>query len=393
MSYKRKLVLFCCLGTVFFLGLVNLGVLFCFARPVVVIVSDSSANINQLPINDFHDREHYINNVLERKDDTRLDSLMQEITESDALIEHDVCKRNNISLLVLIFSSPPNSERRNVIRGTWLSDFPNSIRYLFVLANSEHEGVQKQIKTENAENKDILLLDFIDSYKNLTLKTISSFRWATKNCKTTEYILKIDDDVWLNRKPLINILSRGMLKGALGGSCNHGAQPVRDPNSKYYVSKNTFPESFYPTFCSGTAYVVDFQLIKNIVEISKSTPFFPLEDIYVAICVKKLKAKILNLYGFNAVHVKANPCWLKSDWLITTHDFLPFELRHVWQTKCNGLFPIRERRLTFRPMPDIGGSIYEKRRQMNKLRMQEMFHGNARVRKPVKFYKKELLFN
>lgn len=407
---SRKIVSFCCFGTIIIIGLINSGFLFCFSGTVIVYVSGSRTNVltksEIYPVNLNSTR----NGIDKQKHNLvsdpyvagnggiiSIDLLMTQITVSDALIEHNVCKGDNVSLLILIFSNPPNTERRNVIRETWLSDLAHSIRYTFVLAKSEDRRVKKQLEIENEENRDILLLNFMDSYKNLTYKTVSSFGWATKKCQKAEYLLKIDDDMWLNKKALTTILSRGVLKGALGGSCNHGAQPVRDPDSKYYVPKKIFPESYYPTFCSGTAYVADFNLIKNIVKISRTTPFFPLEDIYVAICVQKLKAKILNMYGFNSVHVKANPCWLKSDWLITTHEYLPYELRKVWRTKCNGLFPMNQGSLTYRPKPDISGSLQEKKRQLNKLRMQEIFRINAEKNRPPvrrqRYRKKVLVFN
>lgn len=39
------------------------------------------------------------------------------------------------------------------------------------------------------------LSDFLDSYHNLTLKSLALTLWAAKNCPAAEWILKVDDDV------------------------------------------------------------------------------------------------------------------------------------------------------------------------------------------------------
>ena len=53
---------------------------------------------------------------------------------------------------------------------------------------------------------DIFLLDFEDNYRNLTLKTMLSLRWALDECQKFKYVLKTDDDMIVNFDVLIRQL-------------------------------------------------------------------------------------------------------------------------------------------------------------------------------------------
>ena len=54
--------------------------------------------------------------------------------------------------------------------------------------------VQASIEKEAAVHGDILQEDYIDTYENLTLKSISMIRWVSQNCPNARYVAKIDDD-------------------------------------------------------------------------------------------------------------------------------------------------------------------------------------------------------
>ena len=45
--------------------------------------------------------------------------------------------------------------------------------------------------------KDILRLDYQDTYENLTNKTVLTLRWIAEKCEP-KYVLKTDDDCFVN---------------------------------------------------------------------------------------------------------------------------------------------------------------------------------------------------
>jgi hypothetical protein len=396
-----KISFVCFFGFIAISGILNLllltwlsySVIIYLPKPVINLLSRTGLGEAAMSHGDFLRRDlddFYNNNFIERKTgifsertwngsrntSVSRESLLTKISDRKVLMEQDICKGDNITLVILVFSNPSYVERRNVIRETWLSDVNSLQRYIFVVAKSDIQKEQKQLETESEEYKDIVQFDFSDSYRNLTYKTISSFKWVIKACARAAYVLKIDDDMWLNKRALSSVLARGSLGEAIGGSCMQGANPIRDPTNKYYIPWNVYPYTVYPTFCSGTAYIADIQVIKNIVKVSRDVPYFPLEDIYVAFCIMQLHIRVINLYGFNSIHVRANPCWLKSDWLITTHEFVPFELRIIWKTRCNGLNQIESD--DFGLNPETGSSLAFKKQQISKLNMIQMFQRRAR---------------
>ena len=55
-----------------------------------------------------------------------------------------------------------------------------------------------QIVEEYRTHGDIIQEDFVDSYMNLTLKTIMGIKWAQNYCSKASFILKTDDDIFVN---------------------------------------------------------------------------------------------------------------------------------------------------------------------------------------------------
>ncbi|CAC5395489.1 B3GALT1 [Mytilus coruscus] len=256
------------------------------------------------------------------------------------MFERDICGNATVYLFILIFSGPGHYNRRQAIRETWLSNVNRFTRYTFVTAFSKR--FNELLGIEIREKKDIVQFNFIDTYKNLTYKTMSSFNWITKVCPQASYVLKVDDDNWLNTKSLLETLKRGMVENKVGVSCTSRGSPNRDPSNKYFIPEAIYHEHIYPPYCSGPAYVLSTNVIIQILNIHKHVPFFPLEDIYIGLCLKKLNIGVINICGFNNVRVYANPCWMKSKFIISVHEMLPMELSKIWTTKCEGFYPLQK---------------------------------------------------
>ncbi|NXA51167.1 B3GT5 galactosyltransferase, partial [Nothocercus julius] len=73
--------------------------------------------------------------------------------------------------------------------------------------------------------------------------------------------------------------------------------PIRQPGSKWYVSNEEYPGDTYPPFCSGTGYVLSTDVASKIFEISGSVPFIKLEDVFIGLCLDKLKIQLEELHS------------------------------------------------------------------------------------------------
>lgn len=100
-------------------------------------------------------------------------------------------------LVVLITTGPKYTERRSIIRSTWLAKHDPDILCRFVVGTNGllPEDIQN-LSLENARHHDLLLLpDLKDSYDNLTSKLVHMYSWLDQHvdCK---FVLKADDDTF-----------------------------------------------------------------------------------------------------------------------------------------------------------------------------------------------------
>ncbi len=137
-----------------------------------------------------------------------------------------------------------------------------------------------ELKEEAATFNDILIINFIDSYHNLTTKTLTSLYWAYSRCSLVRFYVKVDDDVFVNTEKVLKELYSNVTKyqNLLSGDCPVHMGPNRDKMSKYYVSKEMYPEKLWPPFCFGTSYIVGNYSLASILKVVSSTPVVHLED-------------------------------------------------------------------------------------------------------------------
>ncbi|XP_063835581.1 uncharacterized protein LOC135084772 [Ostrinia nubilalis] len=129
--------------------------------------------------------------------------------------------------------------------------------------------VQSKIDEEVERYGDVIQEGFIDSYNNLTLKSIMMLKWITNKCnESVRYILKTDDDMYINVPKLMFNLknrSRDFDEKVAAGAKDHeylligalicGARPVLDSNNKWYSPRYMYGGRVYPRYLSGTGYV------------------------------------------------------------------------------------------------------------------------------------------
>lgn len=253
----------------------------------------------------------------------------------------EICNPGNISidLIILITSSHKNTEARDAIRETWLTHSKNNtgnVRYVFVFGLLKLKDFNDKIRTESLIYKDILQANFYESYLNLTYKTLSGFKWVSENCADVKFVMKTDDDVWINIPNILKVLAKyqTVLQTLVGGACTYGAEVNRNRTSKWYVPRSIYPLDRYPGYCSGTGYVTSMAVVSKIYEVSRDIPYFHLEDVYIGLCLKKLRMETYDIKGFFS-HIRTkDACVFKTDLVATAHKVKPMTLRQIWNTNC-----------------------------------------------------------
>ncbi|XP_062338095.1 beta-1,3-galactosyltransferase 2-like [Osmerus eperlanus] len=243
-------------------------------------------------------------------------------------------------LVLLIATEIQQVEARDAIRQTWgnqsVAPGLGFVR-LFLLGVREGElgrQLQSRLEAESRQHHDIIQQDFLDTYNNLTIKTLMGMHWVATHCPHASYIMKTDSDMFVNTDYLIHKLLRPELKpkkGYFTGYLMRGYTPNRNNNSKWYMSPELYPSKKYPTFCSGTGYVFSGDLAGRIYRVSQGIRRLHLEDVYVGVCLAKLRVEPTpppNEFLFNHWRVSYSSC--KYSHLITSHQFQPSELLKYW---------------------------------------------------------------
>ena len=107
--------------------------------------------------------------------------------------------------------------KRQTQRKTLVSEAKeNNISVYFMIALSENQTTNELLKEESNRYKDMIQMQFIDNYWNLTLKSVSILRWAQNKCNNSKLIIKTDDDTVLNINNLLN--SWDQFKSGITGS-------------------------------------------------------------------------------------------------------------------------------------------------------------------------------
>ncbi|XP_031668811.1 beta-1,3-galactosyltransferase 1 isoform X3 [Oncorhynchus kisutch] len=210
------------------------------------------------------------------------------------LDEPEKCREKNPFLVLMVPVAPYNREAREAVRRTWGSErqvLGKEVRLFFLLglpSGEETEQLQEKVLQESKEHQDLLQSDFIDSYKNLTIKTMVMMEWLSSRCPNASYAMKIDSDMFLNVNTLVNMLLHAPTQNYQTGLVAQWAAVLRDRNSKWYLPKEVFPEPVYPPYALGLGYVFTLDLPRKLVEASRHVKAVYIEDVYLGLCMRHL---------------------------------------------------------------------------------------------------------
>lgn len=196
----------------------------------------------------------------------------------------------HLSFLIYIHSAPGNLKRRQIIRQTWgnlhlLSLFNASL--VFALGSPDQQNVQKMLDMEFEQYGDLLQEDYQDAYRNLTFKGMSVLKWATQHCRQPLFFFKTDDDILLD---VVSVIQHILMKTvpARGAKnlvlCNLWTtmKVIRDPKSKWGLTKEEFAPDVFPPYCSGSAFFMSGDMLPRMYSTALRSKFFWVDDYYIS---------------------------------------------------------------------------------------------------------------
>ncbi|XP_059399318.1 beta-1,3-galactosyltransferase 2-like [Carassius carassius] len=212
------------------------------------------------------------------------------------LDEPDKCSQWDPFLVFMVPVAPHQVEARNAIRSTWGNESSvqgKAVLTLFLVGLTGGPEAQQKLEEESRQHRDLVQSNFVDSYFNLTIKTMVIMDWLATCCPRAAYAMKVDSDMYINMKNLMSLLlaPNTPRQNYITGYLMWNQNVIRNKKSKYYVSEELYPASKYPTYVLGVAYVFSNDLPKKVVEASKDMKPFNIEDAYVGTCLKRLGIK------------------------------------------------------------------------------------------------------
>ena len=127
----------------------------------------------------------------------------------------DRCE-SQTKFLLLVHSHVQHLEARAAIRQSWANERlqqSSRTKLVFLLGQlpALDSKLERQVEQEFLAHRDLVSGNFVDSYRNLTYKHLMGFNWALQFCSQARFIVKSDDDAFVDLKRLIHMLQNDLL--------------------------------------------------------------------------------------------------------------------------------------------------------------------------------------
>ncbi|XP_054460864.1 N-acetyllactosaminide beta-1,3-N-acetylglucosaminyltransferase 2a isoform X2 [Anoplopoma fimbria] len=244
-------------------------------------------------------------------------------------------------LLLAVKSLIPHFDRRQAIRETWgragvLAN--RTVATVFLLGNTwspDHfPDLQGMLDHEAELHGDLLQWDYRDSFYNLTLKEVLFLEWFGQSCPHARFVLKGDDDVFINTPRVINLLeglTESKAKDLFVGDVISDAGPHRNRKLKYFVPESVFVGQ-YPAYAGGGGYLYSGELALRLYNTSRRVVLYPIDDVFTGMCLMKLGLAPEKHSGFKTFDIeekhRENPCIYRI--LMLVHSRTPQEVLRIW---------------------------------------------------------------
>lgn len=202
----------------------------------------------------------------------------------------NVCDRG-VFLLALIKTAPGRFMERQAIRNTWGSvKTHNGVNIVSVFIMGRYDikkdtsHMEEELMKENAEFGDIVQGDFIEHARNQTYTSVMGLAWTHSYCGKAHFILTTNDNTMVDVFHAVDFLKKQQQVKAddfLHCSTFFDICPVRNPADALYVTVNEYPYETYPPHCEAFANIVSNKTLTKLLQTSKWTPAFWLDNVYV----------------------------------------------------------------------------------------------------------------
>ncbi|XP_039220238.1 beta-1,3-galactosyltransferase 2-like [Crotalus tigris] len=252
------------------------------------------------------------------------------------LKEPNKCQERNPFLVLLVVTKSKYFVARQAIKHTWRNE--NSVDYismvcLFLSGNHQVFGswLQSLLDEESSIHKDIIQQNFLDTYNNLTLKTLMGTEWISKFCPNAIYVMKADTDIFLNVNYKVSqLLQPHLTPDYMTGYIYRNTKPLPNKAFKWYVPWEIYSNDTYPLYTGGPGYIFSGDLVQKIYHVAHTIKVINMEGSFMGICLYELGINVTySPWGlFKMYKISYEKC--KFSKLVVVHHFEPEELLQIW---------------------------------------------------------------
>ena len=179
-----------------------------------------------------------------------------------------------------------------------------------MIGMSNKTNINRQIELENDLYGDLVQIDYIDTYRNLTYKSMSTMKWVSTYCSNVKYLVKVDDDIVVNPFALLKDLKMiSNFTNSLACRIQNNTTVFRNV-THWKVAVEEFNSNIYGPYCNGPAYILSPDLPARLFNLSLHTKHFWLEDYYfTGILAHSLNSSYIN-------HNRYHHSFYKLDYLV-----------------------------------------------------------------------------
>jgi len=202
--------------------------------------------------------------------------------------------------VLVVRSAPGAVDYRNYVRASWKAGVERiaNTSVIFICGRSStDDNLDREIDIFD----DILQFDFLDSYRNLTLKMMLTYRFFLERTPIQQ-ILVINDDTIVNATAMNRFVGsalHGARSSYLIGKVSRGYPRLFFPWLPWYVSSSVYPHKCYPPFTQGSSFMISREAAARIVESICRFPFVHLDDVLMGIVTNCLSIRNIHSEGFD----------------------------------------------------------------------------------------------
>ncbi|KAL4217430.1 hypothetical protein ACF0H5_023880 [Mactra antiquata] len=272
------------------------------------------------------------------------------------LTNKHICKKVKPYLIIMVPSKESHFEERQALRETFTALSNDKIsqvnnvsidfitRVVFVIGKSMDADIEMKVYKENERNRDIVQIDMVDNYYNLTLKVLMALKWVNLYCPHAKYILKSDDDVFVhigNLLDQIHSVEHSANGNIFGNLLNNSEEAqVNRGETKTSVTYDEYPIEILPPYSQGTSYTLTNDLVGKILKTAPYLPYLHLEDVFITgiIAGQIQSAKLVMLNKTSHWRDETpNPCWFVQTNQLAKSAMTPNAIRKTWNALMNPL--------------------------------------------------------